>query len=698
MSDKFHGGILAGATSVTIPVVIRKTSDNTERTALSAAAATLTASYWRQGASRVAVTLSNLASIAAAWAKGGFKQVHLSNMPGLYRLDIPNSACATGADFFAVGVKHSGSYVFFERYALESKNAPLVYSAMAKSASIQGQVNAALSAMHLDHLMLASAPAAVPVANTLMDRIMASVAGGVFNRTLHSLKAIRDKLNSTAISGGASIASVQTVVKLELSNLGLDHLVQVSAPAGMPRSNSILEKIMVSAAAGTFTRSLHSLRAIREKVNTVSAGGGATAGSVTTIVKLELSALGLDHLVAASAPAGIPANNTVLEKFMVSAGGGLFDRTLHSLKAIKNQALQHATSTALSGKVAGLNNVSQAQVLAQVRVALSGMHLDHLLLTSAPAGVPASNTALEKIMVSAAAATFDRTAQSLKAIRNRESILATSAAVGTQVLAQTRAALSGMHLDHLLLASSPAGVPVSNTVVQRILNSAAGGTFTPSLHSLRAIREKLNLVTAGASIASVQTVVKIELSAIGLDHLVQASAPANMPRSNTVLDQVMRSAAAATFTRSLHSLKGIKNKIDSLPGSSTAVTAADRSAIATQVWNRSRALHVASGTFGKGVGTIVGKGNYAVNHNTGGTDTLRLVDSSGAGIGEAQIRVYKKSDYTSGLITPPYIQGQSETKDDGRWANPVYLDSGITYTVVYNKAGVIETTTAEVAL
>jgi len=70
----------------------------------------------------------------------------------------------------------------------------------------------------------------------------------------------------------------------------------------------------------------------------------------------------------------------------------------------------------------------------------------------------------------------------------------------------------------------------------------------------------------------------------------------------------------------------------------------------------------------------------------------------GAGIGEAQIRVYKKSDYTSGLITPPYIQGQSETKDDGRWANPVYLDSGITYTVVYNKAGVIETTTAEVAL
>src|SRR3990167_3877948 len=123
MSDKFHGGILAGATSVTIPVVIRKTSDNTGRTALSAAAATLPASYWRQGASRVAVTLSNLASIAAAWAKGGFKQVHLSNMPGLYRLDLPNSACATGADFFAVGVKHSPSYVFFERYALESKNA-----------------------------------------------------------------------------------------------------------------------------------------------------------------------------------------------------------------------------------------------------------------------------------------------------------------------------------------------------------------------------------------------------------------------------------------------------------------------------------------------------------------------------------------------------------------------------------------------
>jgi hypothetical protein len=48
--------------------------------------------YYRKGAivAPAAVTLATLASVTTAWATGGFIAVDATNMPGVYRLDIPN--------------------------------------------------------------------------------------------------------------------------------------------------------------------------------------------------------------------------------------------------------------------------------------------------------------------------------------------------------------------------------------------------------------------------------------------------------------------------------------------------------------------------------------------------------------------------------------------------------------------------------
>jgi hypothetical protein len=56
------------------------------------------ASYARQGAARVDLTLITLASASAAHADGGFILVDDTNMPGLYRCDYPDAAFATGVD------------------------------------------------------------------------------------------------------------------------------------------------------------------------------------------------------------------------------------------------------------------------------------------------------------------------------------------------------------------------------------------------------------------------------------------------------------------------------------------------------------------------------------------------------------------------------------------------------------------------
>lgn len=56
-------------------------------------------SYVRQNGARVAITLSALGSVTAAYSAGGFIEIDATNTPGLYRFDIPDAAFT-----YAVGV------------------------------------------------------------------------------------------------------------------------------------------------------------------------------------------------------------------------------------------------------------------------------------------------------------------------------------------------------------------------------------------------------------------------------------------------------------------------------------------------------------------------------------------------------------------------------------------------------------------
>lgn len=67
------------------------------------------ASYVRQGAARTDFTLVTLASASAAHADGGFILVDDTNMPGLYRLDLPDAAVATGVDFVIIQLVAAGA-------------------------------------------------------------------------------------------------------------------------------------------------------------------------------------------------------------------------------------------------------------------------------------------------------------------------------------------------------------------------------------------------------------------------------------------------------------------------------------------------------------------------------------------------------------------------------------------------------------
>jgi hypothetical protein len=119
MADRNYGDIVADATSVSEVILLRSSVDNSRMTGV--AAASVTAQWYRQGdAAPTAITLVALGSANAAWASGGWREISAANLPGMYRLDIPNAAFASGADWVALQLSVTGSFGFDIPYRLQS--------------------------------------------------------------------------------------------------------------------------------------------------------------------------------------------------------------------------------------------------------------------------------------------------------------------------------------------------------------------------------------------------------------------------------------------------------------------------------------------------------------------------------------------------------------------------------------------------
>lgn len=75
-----------------------------------------------------------------------------------------------------------------------------------------------------------------------------------------------------------------------------------------------------------------------------------------------------------------------------------------------------------------------------------------------------------------------------------------------------------------------------------------------------------------------------------------------------------------------------------------------------------------------------------VNHDTNIPDSLRYIKQNGEPVSGATIVVYNKSEFQADQFTNPI--GTSVTMPDGRWATPIPVQAGDTYTVKFHLAGV----------
>jgi len=92
----------------TITIAPGSTSQSIElylgATGLTASTAGLSARYNRTRTASVSIALV-ARTIAQAWTSGGFAEVDATNMPGVYRLDLPDAALAAGADDVTIVVR-----------------------------------------------------------------------------------------------------------------------------------------------------------------------------------------------------------------------------------------------------------------------------------------------------------------------------------------------------------------------------------------------------------------------------------------------------------------------------------------------------------------------------------------------------------------------------------------------------------------
>lgn len=96
------------STNQTIYVRLRDATTGLAKTGLVWNSAGASAYYTRTRAAAAAITLATLASPSAAHSDGGFVEVDATNAKGLYRLDLPDAAVASGVDYVLVSIEFDG--------------------------------------------------------------------------------------------------------------------------------------------------------------------------------------------------------------------------------------------------------------------------------------------------------------------------------------------------------------------------------------------------------------------------------------------------------------------------------------------------------------------------------------------------------------------------------------------------------------
>jgi len=140
--------VFKGATDQTIFVELVDSTTGLPKTAI--VFGDVTGSYSRTRSARVAITMATLASAAAAHSNGGFILVDDTNQPGVYRVDIPDAAFATGAAEVVCTFKATGCRTVSRSINLVNINNQVAYAPNAAADAAGGLPISDVGGLDLD--------------------------------------------------------------------------------------------------------------------------------------------------------------------------------------------------------------------------------------------------------------------------------------------------------------------------------------------------------------------------------------------------------------------------------------------------------------------------------------------------------------------------------------------------------------------
>jgi len=196
----FDESLTGGTTSKIIEVMLRDSTTGGGKTGL--AFGDVTASYVREGGTRVAITLAS-GTAGDAYSSGKWAEVDATNQKGLYQLHLPNAAISTGVAAVTVSLQATGTLDKAIRLKLETPVNTVQLGGTSQTARDIGASVLLSSGTGTGQLSLSSGLVTVGTNN---DKTGYSISG-----TKTTLDALND-IDGTGLATSAGLATVDSNV------------------------------------------------------------------------------------------------------------------------------------------------------------------------------------------------------------------------------------------------------------------------------------------------------------------------------------------------------------------------------------------------------------------------------------------------------------------------------------------------------
>lgn len=461
---------------------------------------------------------------------------------------------------------------------------------------------------HFLQVVSGSGPTAAEIADAVWDEVASGhVTAGTFGDKL------ANKVPSAAIADyRADVSALSSQASVDTIDANVDAIL-VDTGTTLPATLSTIEGKI-----DTVDLNVDAIKAVTDllpdggALTTIDSNVDAILVDTGTTLPAQISAL--NDLSAADAADAVWDE---LASGHITAGS-FGDKLQNKVpSATINDYKADVSALALEATVAALNDLSSTDI----QTVIENNDLDHLLKIAHPTGVPVASTILDLVMNKDVSQTFDRSTDSLEALRDEnyegptlqqiidgvwDELVSAHTGAGSfgekNQIAVPSATLNDYKADVSALATSAALATVDANVDAILIDT---GTTIPATLATLATSAALGvvdtnvdaiLVDTGTSIpaliaalndlssADIQTVIETN----DLDHLAKVAHPTGDPVANTLFDYIMNVDGSQTFDRTTDALEAL----GSGGGGATPAQIADA------VWDEAIAGHVAAGSFG----------------------------------------------------------------------------------------------------